>query len=296
MRRLLSFVILLGCAGLCHSAPHPLTVKEIGLMLRSGYSSPTVIGELAKRHFADTMDTDKETALLKAGATPILIDALKSGTYASSAKEITETQEQLARQSVRTSLHVDQVRKADAALQAQTIRERSKTRNVPVGGINALYESVKGDLVHCQNGVVVPEEDGDLAGKKLIALYFSAHWCPPCRKFTPSLVDFYNRVAPLHPEFEIIFVSSDRSADAMQTYMRETKMPWPAIDYSKIAVKPEITKYVGSGIPCLVLIDATGKVISDSFAGKEYLGPQKVLTDIDAIFAGGPGEHLAQSR
>ena len=26
------------------------------------------------------------------------------------------------------------------------------------------------------------------------AYYFSAHWCPPCRGFTPQLVKFYNIV------------------------------------------------------------------------------------------------------
>jgi hypothetical protein len=36
-----------------------------------------------------------------------------------------------------------------------------------------------------------------------------------------------------------------------------------------------------------VLVDATGKVMSDSFAGKEYVGPGKVLADLDAIFAKG---------
>jgi Thioredoxin-like len=44
--------------------------------------------------------------------------------------------------------------------------------------------------------------------KKLVALYFSAHWYAPCRKFTPQLVKFHNRVAPQHPEFEIVFISS----------------------------------------------------------------------------------------
>jgi nucleoredoxin len=275
---------------------HPLTVKEIGLMLRSGYSSPTVLQELARRHFADILDADMETALLKAGATEPLIDALKAGTYTLSAKEIAETQEQLARQSVRSSLQADQLRKADAALQARVLQERSSSAKVSVGGVNALYESVKGDLVRFHNGALVPEETEEMAGKKLIALYFSAHWCPPCRKFTPNLVEFYNRVAPSHPEFEIIFVSADRSAFGMQTYMRETNMPWPAIDYARIAAKAEINKYAGSAIPCLVLVDATGKVISNSFAGKEYLGPQKVLADIDAIFAAKPGDHVALGR
>jgi len=33
--------------------------------------------------------------------------------------------------------------------------------------------------------------DAALAGKDVILIYFSAHWCPPCRGFTPVLKDFY---------------------------------------------------------------------------------------------------------
>ena len=78
--------------------------------------------------------------------------------------------------------------------------------------------------------------------------------------------------------------------------MREANMPWPAIDFSKLASKDAIRKYAGSGIPCLVVVDPSGKVISDSFAGKEYLGPAKVLTDLDAIFAGAASVNVTASR
>merc|ERR1712243_152859 len=27
----------------------------------------------------------------------------------------------------------------------------------------------------------------------VLAYYFSAHWCPPCRKFTPVLADLYKK-------------------------------------------------------------------------------------------------------
>eukprot|EP00959_Pyramimonas_sp_CCMP1952_P226731 4740719-Pyramimonas_sp.AAC.1 len=42
-----------------------------------------------------------------------------------------------------------------------------------------------------------------------IALYFSAHWCGPCRGFTPELIKTYNTLKAAGKPFEIVFVSSD---------------------------------------------------------------------------------------
>jgi hypothetical protein len=78
--------------------------------------------------------------------------------------------------------------------------------------------------------------------------------------------------------------------------MHEANMPWPAIDYQKLGGKDAIRKYAGNGIPDLVVVDASGKVVSDSFAGKQYLGPQKVLEDLDAIFAGNAVPRVAGAR
>ena len=32
-----------------------------------------------------------------------------------------------------------------------------------------------------------------LADTPVLALYFSAHWCPPCRQFTPLLARAYSQ-------------------------------------------------------------------------------------------------------
>ena len=116
-----------------------------------------------------------------------------------------------------------------------------------------------------------------LTGKKYILLYFSAHWCPPCRAFTPKLIQFYK--ANNKGQFEVIFVSADKDAAGMKTYMHETAMPWPAVKYEAIN-QSQLRSYSGRGIPCLVLINPKGEVLADSYAGEKYLGPEKVLNDL----------------
>jgi len=64
---------------LATAATLPLTTSEISLMLRSGYSLPTIEAELATRHFADQLDEAKRKELIKAGATTQLLDAIESG-------------------------------------------------------------------------------------------------------------------------------------------------------------------------------------------------------------------------
>lgn len=114
------------------------------------------------------------------------------------------------------------------------------------------------------------------------AFYFSAHWCAPCREFTPKLVQFYNDNDAAGKKFEVIFVSSDSDEKMMEDYMEEDKMPWPAIKYRYAKKIKEIRAYAGRGIPCLVLVDRQGEVISHSYDGDNYIGPNKVMEDIAA--------------
>jgi len=262
----------------------PLTVGEISLMLRAGYSSKSLIQELSTRHFADTLDQAKETALIKAGASQELIAALESGTYSLSAEKTEAVLKQMETEALRRAEQAEASQKAETGYQAQVLRERTAkpAPRLDARGSDAISQFLKGDLVQFRNGAVVRADDSVLANKKLIAFYFSAHWCAPCRKFTPQLVDYYKRVASEHPEFEIVFFSRDKSQYAFETYMRETSMPWLAIDYGKIKSKEALTTNAGNGIPSLVLVDSSGNVISSS----QNVGPQKVLADLDAIFAG----------
>jgi len=264
-------------------------------MLRSGYSSEAVMEELATRRFADSLDAAVEKNLVKSGATAVLVQALKSGNYSVSPDEAIRAQTELAAQAQRRAAQAEESRKFNTLYQSQLAKERALAASQPAAA-NIIYPLLKGDLVHWHNGSLARFDDAPLEKKKLYAFYFSAHWCGPCRKFTPQLVDFYNRVAPQHPEFELIFISNDRQPFNMETYMREANMPWPAIEFAKVGGKDVLNRYEGKGIPCLVLVDASGKVISDSFQGEKYLGPAKVVADLETIFAQQTSSQVAQRQ
>ncbi len=156
-----------------------------------------------------------------------------------------------------------------------------------------LPTQLNGKLVALRGKSALPFAAPDLPKAKYIALYFSAGWCGPCRQFTPDLVKFYNETRPSHPEFEIVFLSQDEGASAMEKYMSETAMPWPALRYSAVKGSP-LAKHAGSGIPNLVLLDAKGEVLSLSYVSGNYVGPRKVMRDLQK-FLSGDGSGVANS-
>jgi nucleoredoxin len=272
----------------------PLTAHDVGLMLRSGYSSKSVEQELIQRHFVGSLDLKQEEILIKAGASDDLIAAINSGAYSLSPAESAKAEQQISDLNSKRSAAADSARKADAHYQQQVQQERASAAKANEGA-RATVDFLSGSLVRCRNGSLEPVEDDALAKKTLILFYFSAHWCGPCRQFTPKLVEYYNRVVAAHPEVELVFYSCDRSASEMESYMRETGMPWLAIDYDKRQEKQALSQTAGKAIPALFLVERTGRLLSNAVVDGKYVGPDKVLSDLDAILAG-KSTQLAQGH
>ncbi|CCW71566.1 unnamed protein product [Phytomonas sp. Hart1] len=93
-----------------------------------------------------------------------------------------------------------------------------------------------------------------LEGKKYILVYFSAHWCPPCRMFTPVLRTFYEK-SHAEKNFEVVFVSLDQSAEKMRAYMEGAHGDWLALpfDEAKVVGKAWMTRYNFQTIPTLLV-------------------------------------------
>ncbi len=59
-------------------------------------------------------------------------------------------------------------------------------------------------------------------------------------------------------------------------------MPFPAVDYARLR-RNALASFAGPGIPCLVLLDPDGTVLSHSYVDGQYLGPSKVLRDLEKL-------------
>jgi nucleoredoxin len=122
----------------------------------------------------------------------------------------------------------------------------------------AAFKELFGDQLLTKAGLKPVEEV--LAGKKAVGVYFSAHWCPPCRGFTPKLAEMYTSALKAKG-LEIVFVSSDRDQSSFDSYYGE--QPWVALPYGERDIKAKLSKkYKVQGIPSFVILDPSGGVIT----------------------------------
>ncbi|PON93954.1 Thioredoxin-like fold containing protein [Trema orientale] len=116
--------------------------------------------------------------------------------------------------------------------------------------VSSLLASKDRDYLLSPNGnqVKISALDG-----KVIGLYFSANWYPPCRNFNQVLIEIYEQLRQNGSNFEIVYVSSDEDNVAFNSY--HACMPWLAIPFSDLETKKSLNrKFEIEGIPCLVIL------------------------------------------
>ncbi|CBJ26110.1 conserved unknown protein [Ectocarpus siliculosus] len=94
---------------------------------------------------------------------------------------------------------------------------------------------------------------------KMIGVYVSAGWCPPCRAFSPLL----SKWAKEHKnEFEVVFVSLDKSEQAMRDYITGK-------GFVRLPFEPESDRHRAAesfgvqALPTLVVVNGdTGAVVT----------------------------------
>ncbi|RWR79474.1 putative nucleoredoxin 1 [Cinnamomum micranthum f. kanehirae] len=109
----------------------------------------------------------------------------------------------------------------------------------------------------------------DLVGE-IVGIYFSASWCGPCQRFTPTFVEAYKELYA-KGDFEAVFVSTDKDEESFKEYF--AKMPWLAIPFSDSTTRRRLNDlFKVRGIPHLVFLGGNGKLLSNGGVAliKEY--------------------------
>ena len=115
-------------------------------------------------------------------------------------------------------------------------------------------EALVGSALRKGTGTVTLAES-KLSEMKYVGIYFGAHWAPPCRLFTTTLTEWYNKINEGAKGFEVVFVSIDGNLEAFDRNFKE--MPWLAVLYTDEAKISSLKQTFGiNGIPTLIIVDS----------------------------------------
>jgi len=163
-------------------------------------------------------------------------------------------------------------------------RARERALIEPEKRPSRIAEALRGNMVDASGK---PFKSEAIDSADVYALYFSASWCGPCRKFTPGFIEYIKEIGAANPKLAVVLMSKDETDADMQAYMQGDDMPWPAVPMATLNETPALVGYAGGGIPHLVVLDRHGRVLSSSYRGSQYLGPNHPLAALKKLVAAG---------
>lgn len=171
---------------------------------------------------------------------------------------------------------------------------RSMISTRPFPYADPSFEEVLGSVIDQEHK---PVDVATLKSKKYFGLYFSAHWCPPCRAFTPQLAKFVKDFKETRDDFEFIFCSSDRDEESFKEYFATMGFLGLNVFGSEQGsqMKAFLSEKMGvRGIPHLAIVDSEGNLIcrnarsmvADDPKGKDFPWKTPAVQDIDKTLEG----------
>eukprot|EP00747_Dinoflagellata_sp_TGD_P168974 gnl/TRDRNA2_/TRDRNA2_196695_c0_seq1.p1 gnl/TRDRNA2_/TRDRNA2_196695_c0~~gnl/TRDRNA2_/TRDRNA2_196695_c0_seq1.p1 ORF type:complete len:190 (-),score=35.78 gnl/TRDRNA2_/TRDRNA2_196695_c0_seq1:139-708(-) len=154
-------------------------------------------------------------------------------------------------------------------------KDKQKEAHVGVvdkGSVQNCLVCLRGGLLRCSK--LSEEHSGtSILSNRIIALYFSASWCPPCKEFTPILREAYEAILGAHgpKSFEVIVVPLDAVEGDWRTHVDE--MPWLTMPWAnREAIIRLFMHFQISKAPRLVIIDSRGEVVEENGRGNDGFG------------------------
>lgn len=106
-----------------------------------------------------------------------------------------------------------------------------------------------------------------LASAEYVLVYRGREGCSRCARFTPELKQAYRKLKQNHNNFEVVFVSDDRSKQSFDTYVSKTDMPWKVVPYRNVFAAANTRSLPGRMLPVVYLMSADGTVIDSTENG-----------------------------
>ncbi|PFH34174.1 apicoplast-associated thioredoxin family protein Atrx1 [Besnoitia besnoiti] len=135
---------------------------------------------------------------------------------------------------------------------------------------------------------------GDALDNKVVGIYFSASWCPPCQAFTPKLVDSVKLLKEQGKDVEVVFVSNDRDEKSFEEYFKKMEgfLAIPFADTSRRAMLQEALNI--RSLPTLVWISKDGEVLTrrgvpslmEDLEGRDFPWKEKEINDVGETVEG----------
>jgi thiol-disulfide isomerase/thioredoxin len=106
-------------------------------------------------------------------------------------------------------------------------------------------------------------DQGSLKGK-VVLVDFWATWCGPCRAELPNVKKNYGKY---HDKgFEVVGVSLDQDVEALKKFIEKENITWPILfpqdKKDQFWNNPLAVYYGVNGIPCVILMDQKGEVVT----------------------------------
>jgi len=182
------------------------------------------------------------------------------------------------------SIQVDALDDASLEQLATTLAKSAPTAKPWNQSSSKVATGIAKRLQILKGGKLVPFELDARPEPEFYVAYFGAKWCGPCVRFSPRLVQIYQRLKATAPgRFEVIFVSDDESSADQLAYARSVDMPWPILKFSAVNSVTAFEQWRGRGIPCLVVVNREGDLLFHSYRGEEYLGPDDPIEKLGAL-------------
>ena len=103
-----------------------------------------------------------------------------------------------------------------------------------------------------------------LAGTDYLLIYIGSGDCSRCARFTPELKKAYRELKARHDNFEVVYLSGDRSKAAYERSVAQNELPWRVVPYETMYAAATARSFQSDLMPVVYLVRPDGTVIAST--------------------------------